>query len=398
MRFVVLIVVSLVLVAGLAHAQSEYPMVNIVEQVADSVVAINVDRVRFGGLSSMGGGRDSRYETFTTRRLTGIVYTENGYIITEERGIGDAEILTVVFDDGTELDAILVGQDEVYGVSVLKVESDVPLVAAEIVQERYDWIDNVYPYDQGDAVVAVGSSGGYGGTVTFGIISSVRNFRNRNRVLIPNMIQADVAINSGNQGCPLFNEYGQVIGYHDQIGMGNRGPLENITFFLPMFIVTRIADEIISNFENSAGVEDYPIWHPWLGISTFSGSLSPFTGQMRTVDPQLKMFLDVPEEYWDIGILIDEVWQESPAREFGIRPRDMLMTLVVQDANEDIKVDYHLLDQIEYLELLVTTADRDEIFNFGLIRYTKDGWQWIDVQVVVGQTPNMEDAVMRNYF
>lgn len=392
MRFVVLIVVSFVLISGLANAQSEYPMVNIVEQVAPSVVAINVDRVRFGGVQSMGIG-ESRYETFSTRRLTGIVFTENGYIITEEQGVGDAEILTVVLSDGTELDAKLVGKDEMYGISILKVESDTPLVPAEIVQEHYDWVDNIYPYDQGDAVVAIGSSGGYGSTVTFGIISAVRNFRNRNQVLIPNMIQADVAINSGNQGCPLFNEKGQVVGYHDQIS-----GLENITFFLPMFIVTRIAEEIISNAESAAAVEDYPIWHPWLGISTYSGSVSPFTGSIRTVDPQLKMFMDVPAEYWDIGILVSEVWQESPAREFGIRPMDMLMTLVVQDAEENIKVEYHLLETIEYLELLVTTADRDEIFNFGLIRNTKDDWQWIDVQVVVGQTPDVEGIINYNFF
>lgn len=396
MRIAVVIVLSVALAVGLANSQSEYPMVNIVERVADGVVSINVDQITFGsltGVTSLGGIEFSRSEIFSTRRLTGIVYTENGYIVTEEEGIGDAEILTVILNNGKEFDATVVGKDESYGIAVLKIESDEPLKPVDIVQEGYNWETNVYPYDQGDAVLAIGYSGGVGGTVTFGIISAVRNIRNRDRILIPNMIQADVAINIGNQGCPLFNEQGQVIGYHDRV-IG----LENVTFFLPMFFVTRVAEELIANFESPQSVENYEVWHPWLGISTYSGSINPFTGAIRQVDPQLKMFIDLPAEYWNIGVLIDDVWPESPAREFGIRSKDMLMTLVVQDLNEDIEVEYHLLEDIEFLELLVTTADRDDIFNFGLIRLTADGWQWIDVQVVIGQHPTVEDRTNFDFF
>lgn len=373
-------VVSLVLLTtGMAFAKSEYPMVDVVEKVSSSVVSIDANRVTYGGVTGAGALEYSQYQYVLTDRLTGFIYTDNGYIITEQSGLGDAEILTVVLADGTELPAELIGSDDQYGVAVLKVNSDEPLPKAEVLAELYDPYDNSFPYDQGDAVLAIGYSGGYGGTVTFGIVSNVRNIRNRNGILIPNMIQADVAINAGNQGCPLFNEAGQIIGYHDRVS-----GLQNITFFLPMWLVTRVADEIIFNHETQK-LEDH-VWQPWLGIKTYSGSLNPFTGGMRQVDPQLKMFMDLPDQYWDIGVLLDAVWIESPAREFGLQEMDMLMSVtVLRGEHEDVYIDYEMLKDIERLELLVSTAQLDDVFVFGVLRFTDEDPYWLNVEVVVGQ-------------
>jgi S1-C subfamily serine protease len=151
-----------------------------------------------------------------------------------------AKILTVYTSDNLELPAEVVGLDQDYGIGVLKVKSDKPLVPVKILSTPYDQVKEIYPYGQGDSVIAIGASGGLGGTVTTGIISAMRNMRNRSGTLIPNMIQSDVKINAGNEGCPLFNDRGEVIGMHEMRGAG----LQEISWFTPMWLVNRIAGEL----------------------------------------------------------------------------------------------------------------------------------------------------------
>jgi S1-C subfamily serine protease len=379
MRNWICLFIGLAMMLGVANAQEDFPVVRVVEQVSDSVVSIDANQVTYGATF----GQFSSYERLLTNRVTGFIYTENGYILTDNQGIQDAFILTVITNDGQELEAEVVGVDDDYGLAVLKVEPEEPLKPAKIVRDLYDKEANAFPYEQGDAVIAIGYSGGFGGTVTYGIISEVRNFRNRNRILLPNVIQADVVINAGNEGCPLFNTQGEIIGFNNQPATG----LENITFFMPMWLVCNIADQLISNYESERPEDNYEVWHPWLGIKPYAGSVSPFTGRPRTVDPALKMYLDIPDQYWDVGVLIDEVWPESPAFEYGLLPRDMIMEVTVLDSREDVKVEHQYIEEIEDLELLVTTAEPDEIFIFGVIRFGTGDPTYMTVEVVIGQHP-----------
>lgn len=370
------------LLLGTAYAQENFPAVRVSEEVADSVVSIDANQVTYGAIVGLGA---SSYQQLLTNRVTGFVYTENGYIITDSQGIEDAFMLTVMTNDGQELTAQVVGVDDDFNIAVLKVDPDPdkPLKPAKIVRTLYDKDNNVYPYEQGDAVVAIGYSGGFGGTVTYGIISEVRNFRNRNRVLLPNEIQADVVINAGNEGCPLFNTDGEIIGFNNQPATG----LENITFFMPMWLVCNIADQLIGNYESTSPDEQFKVWHPWLGIKPYSGSINPFTGRLRTVDPALKMYLNIPDQYWDVGVLVDEVWPESPAAEYGLLPHDMIMEVTVLDAQENVKIEHKYIEDIEDLELLVTTAQPDDVFVFGVIRFGTGDITYLTLEVVIGQYP-----------
>jgi S1-C subfamily serine protease len=361
--------------AAPAAAQDDFPSVKVAEMVGDSVVSIDVNSVAFGAVR-FSGIESSRTGTLATRRQTGIIYSEDGYIVTDSNGIEDAALINVRLNDGTELTGEVIGVDSFYGFAVLKVDPEKKLKPVKILKVQYDPLNNVYPYDQGDSVVAIGNSGGFGGTVTYGIISAVRNFRNRNYVLLPSVIQADVVINTGNEGGPLFNDKGELIGMHDKRGGG--GSMQNTTFFSPAVLVDRVAREIIAD---KAANDEIKVWHPWLGIKPFSGSVG-FQG-LRQFGDDLKMFMDIPDQYWDVGIAIDAVYPESPAREYGILNKDILMYVTVYDKDENVKHDYRLLKSIQELELMVTTAEEGDRFVFGVLRNSK----LFDIDVIIGQHP-----------
>jgi len=376
------IVICLAL-AGTALAQADFPAVKVAKEVGNSVVSIDIHSLAY---TSVSAGGSARTGSLATRRLTGFVYNKEGYIITDSEGISENAYIKVRLADNSELEADFIGKDDFYGIGVIKVDSPTPLTPVKMVKEFFSEVDNVYPYDRGDAVVAIGNSGGFGGTVTYGIISGVRVFRNRNRVLLPSMIQADVVINSGNEGCPLFNDKGEMIGMHEHRGGG--GSMQNTTFFQPAGLVSRVADDIIG--DRLAG-DDIEVWHPWLGIKTFAGTVSLLAGNLRSFSDDLKMFMDIPDQYWDVGIAVDTVYEESPAREYGLLSKDILMAVTILDKDEKEKRPYALLKDIQDLEIMVTTAAPGDIFVFQVLRRHKI----FDVEVVVGQHPGAFAYVSR---
>jgi len=365
----------------------EFPSEKVARIAGDSVVSIDINSVSMGSVST--GVRLSegllvqtttaRTGTLATKHVTGFIMDDKGHIITDSTDIEGATLLVVRLSDGTELPAKVIGTDGFYGVGVIQVDPPKgrKLHPAKLLQAKYDPFNDIYPYDQGDSVVSIGYSGGFGGTVTYGIISAIRNFRNRNFVLLPSVIQSDVVINTGNEGSPLFNDKGEVIAMHERRGGG--GSMQNTTFFTPINIIHRAAKEIISDYEAGREIE---VWHPWLGIKPFSGSRN-LSGQIRQVTDDLKMFYNIPYQYWDVGVWLDSVYPESPAREFGLIDKDILLEVEVLDKNEKVKYKKALLKSIQDLELMVTTADEGDIFVFGVLR----DFKMFNVEVVVGQHP-----------
>src|SRR5205823_644907 len=131
------------------------------------------------------------------------------------------------------------------------------------------------------------------------------------------------------------------------------------TFFTPMWIVKRVADEMIANHETPEPDQGFKAWHPWLGVKPFSGSADVF-GRTQQVDDSLKMFINWPDQYWDIGVWIDTVWPDSPAAVGGIHAHDILYSLSIIRPNakgDEVTIQpYQYLKSVEQLETLVTTA------------------------------------------
>ena len=165
---------------------------------------------------------------------SGFVISADGYVVTNNHVVENATKVTVVFDDGSEQVAEIVGTDERTDLAVLKIEGeDLPFVNFEEEASRV-----------GDWVVAVGNPFGLGGTVTVGVISgSGRNIGGSN---YGDFLQIDAAVNTGNSGGPAFNTKGEVVGVNTAIDSPNGGNV-GIAFAIPAATVKGIVDQLIDS-------------------------------------------------------------------------------------------------------------------------------------------------------
>lgn len=170
---------------------------------------------------------------------SGVVYTEDGYIITNNHVAGQAEEIIVTFFNGREYPAQLIGGDPNTDIAVVKIDAEEELKAASFIS-----IDDV---KVGELAIAVGSPFGLQQTVTTGVISAKGRDITLSADTIPmvNLIQTDAAINQGNSGGPLINSSGQVIGINTLI-FSPSGASAGIGFSIPSDTAVNIADQIIS--------------------------------------------------------------------------------------------------------------------------------------------------------
>lgn len=170
---------------------------------------------------------------------TGVIMTEDGYILTNAHVLEDACSAGVVLHDETEYEAKLVGLDLISDIAVLKVEAS-GLPAAQFGDSDAMRV--------GDEVVAIGNplNQRFSGTMTEGIISGMsRELTYRGRTMT--LMQTSAAINEGNSGGPLFNRYGQVVGLVNMkiITSSSYTPVEGIGFAIPSATVRTTANAIL---------------------------------------------------------------------------------------------------------------------------------------------------------
>jgi serine protease Do len=166
---------------------------------------------------------------------SGFVISGDGYIVTNNHVVDNAEKVTVVFDDGTEKEAKVVGTDEKTDLAVVKIdgETDLPFVKLSEIEPRV-----------GEWVVAVGNPFGLGGTVTAGIISA--RGRDIAGSAYGDFLQIDAAVNTGNSGGPDFNLNGEVVGVNTAIFSPNGGNV-GIAFAIPASVVKQVTDQLIAS-------------------------------------------------------------------------------------------------------------------------------------------------------
>lgn len=167
---------------------------------------------------------------------SGFFISRDGYIVTNNHVIENAEKITVVLSDQRELSARVVGRDEATDLAVLKVEgNDFSFVAFE--EENDPRV--------GDWVIAVGNPFGLGGTATAGIISARgRNLPEERASNYVDYLQIDAAINTGNSGGPTFDIYGRVIGVNTAI-YSPTGNSVGIGFAIPVSVAKPIVDRLM---------------------------------------------------------------------------------------------------------------------------------------------------------
>ncbi|MCB1366407.1 MAG: Do family serine endopeptidase [Rhodobacteraceae bacterium] len=177
---------------------------------------------------------------------SGFIISEDGYIVTNNHVIEDADDVMVELYSGGELRAKVIGTDPKTDIALLKVETDEPLPFVRFGDSDIARV--------GDWVLAVGNPLGQGFSVSAGIISA------RNRALrgtYDDFIQTDAAINRGNSGGPLFNMDGDVIGVNTAILSPNGGGSIGIGFSMSSAVVSKVVDQLRQYGETRRG---------WLGV------------------------------------------------------------------------------------------------------------------------------------
>tara|TARA_R100001129_G_scaffold154698_4_gene117507 strand:+ start:219 stop:1769 length:1551 start_codon:yes stop_codon:yes gene_type:complete len=220
---------------------------------------------------------------------SGFFISEDGYLVTNNHVVDDGTAFTVIMDDGTELDAKLIGKDPRTDLAVLKVEE----------ARKFTYVD--FADDSkvrvGDWVVAVGNPFGLGGSVTAGIVSA----RGRDIGAGPydDFIQVDAAVNKGNSGGPTFNLNGEVIGINTAIFSPSGGNV-GIAFAIPASTAKDVVQDLI---------RDGSVQRGWLGV------------QIQPVTKDIAESLGLAEAE---GALVTEPQEDTPAAKAGIESGDVV--------------------------------------------------------------------------
>ena len=248
----------------------DYSLIDIFEKSEESVVQVNVLR----GESDGGMG-------------SGFVYSDDGYIITNQHVVRDAQKVTVTFLDGEAYIGDVVGRDRDLDIAVVKVDPSNTYI-------QPIKIGDSSKLKVGERIAAIGNPFGLSGSMTSGIVSQIgRLLPQESGYSIPDVIQTDAAINPGNSGGPLINMKGEVVGINTAIQSAT-GEFSGIGFAVPSNTVKKVVPILIEKGEFS---------HPWMGISG------------TDVDPELAEVRGLNSSK---GFLVVSVIEGSPAEQAGL--------------------------------------------------------------------------------
>lgn len=226
---------------------------------------------------------------------TGIIMTGDGYIITNDHIISGGERITVTLQDNEVYIAALVGDDSISDLAVLKIEKT-GLTPAEFGDS-----DSLRV---GDIVVAIGNpttSEQLRGTMTDGIVSAInRTIEVDGRMMT--LLQTNAALNSGNSGGPLINQYGQVIGINIMKYVSETASIEGLGFAIPISVAKPIIDELIDKGYISGRVS--------IGILAYD------------IPAYAAEYYGLPE-----GIYIEEIDPRSDAYNSGLQTGDVIVAV-----------------------------------------------------------------------
>lgn len=317
---------SLIDIAARTDAKS---LPDIVDEIMPSVVGVSSTFEMSEPYTTWGWGG---FQTETRKRTavgtgTGIVMTDDGYIVTnahvvydDEHNAGEAVEVYVLFSDQTEHDAKIIAYDTETDIAVLKIDE------TGLTPATFGSSDDLRV---GELVIAVGNPLGFDlfGSVTSGIVSALNRQISINEKHLT-LIQTDAAINEGNSGGPLLNSCGQVIGINSAKISASYGSasVEGLGFAIPINEAKTIVDELIYN--------GYVTGRPQIGISGVDLSESNSN------------YLGIP-----MGVYVRAVSKDSAAEIAGIRAGDVIIgiedeAIKTMDELNTIKNNYKAGDTI----------------------------------------------------
>ena len=284
------------------------PVALVAARVGPSVVQVNVESIQtdpfgyqgrqqnpFGpqGQSGLGGTQDQEGVG------SGVIYREEGYIVTNNHVVESASEVNVAFVDGSTERGEIVGTDALTDIAVVGVKLG-NLPAANFSDSTELAV--------GQLAVAIGSPSGFQSTVTSGVISglgrevSAEYTGGRQEDSLVDLIQTDAAISPGSSGGALANRAGEVVGINVAYLPAETGA-ESIGFAIPSNTAASVADQLIANGRAA---------HPYLGVS-----LVDLTSETS------RHFGKQPES----GAVVVEVDPDGPAARTGIRSGDVITAI-----------------------------------------------------------------------
>jgi serine protease DegS/serine protease DegQ len=219
---------------------------------------------------------------------SGVIFTSDGYILTNNHVISGADDIQVMLHDGRVAHAELVGTDPDTDLAVLKIDAGtLPTIQVDANAPRV-----------GDVVLAIGNPFGIGQTVTMGIVSAL----GRQLTLSPyeDFIQTDAAINSGNSGGALVNAAGQLVGINT--AMLEHGAAQGIGFAIPVRTAKRVLEQIVEHGKVVRG---------WLGVDVGNVVVAADSGLPAAAR----------------GAIVVDVYPGGPAARAGLQPGDVLLAI-----------------------------------------------------------------------
>ena len=252
---------------------------------------------------------------------SGFFISADGYLVTNAHVVADGREYTVLMDDGSELEAKLIGSDERTDLALLKVEgTDFTYVTMATQAPKV-----------GQWVLAIGNPFGLGGSVTAGIISA--DGRDIGSGPYDNFLQIDASVNRGNSGGPAFNINGEVVGVNTAIFSPSGGNV-GIAFAIPASMVAEVVDDLR---------DDGIVTRGWLGVQ-----IQPVTGDIAE---------SLGIEGTD-GAIVADAMGEGPAAGAGIEAGDVI-TAVNGTAIKDPKSLSETIARIEPGEQITVKVFRD---------------------------------------
>jgi S1-C subfamily serine protease len=251
-----------------------HAVVHVVEQVGPAVVSIG----RTSGRGPAGAG-------------SGVVFTPDGYVLTNAHVAAGAQHLELGFTDGSTCAAQLVGVDHATDLAVVRATGKILAHAP---------FGDSSGLRVGQLVVAIGNPLGFSSTVSAGVVSALgRTMRARDGHAMEGIIQSDVALNPGNSGGPLVDSRGRVVGINTAIILGAQG----ISFSVPIDTAKWVVGELMTSGRVRRG---------WLGIA----------GQNRPIPRDRARKLEVSAAS---GVEVTGFDERGPAKSSGLRVGDVVV-------------------------------------------------------------------------
>ena len=222
---------------------------------------------------------------------SGVVFTPDGYVLTNSHVVGGARHVLATFPDGRTMGASLVGDDPDTDLAVLRLDGEAP---------AYARLGDARRLRVGQLVIAIGNPFGFQATVTAGVVSALgRTLRARSGRLIDSVIQTDAALNPGNSGGPLVTSAGEVVGINTAIIAAAQGICFSISANTVEFVASRL-------------IRDGRVRRSYIGLS----------GQNIVLPRRVVRFHDLARES---GVRVEATAPDGAARAAGILSGDIIV-------------------------------------------------------------------------